>query len=714
MKRIVFLTIVLIIVLYLVFKVFQPTLCAGTLNPTLRYCDPNTSKLITGKTIPENECNPISDIEKLNLASEFIDYMKYINSNGSNELALRLLKSFPNAKIFQGSLFFAIPPLLKLLASDFGQNELTPYGIISFSDIYLKSCITNSAEFCKDVAKNPLVNVICQQYFIHLSKDIYSCPFLVTDGNPNLKIDDVGFFNLIGSLGTFSLQSTQCLLLYYDFPVGNLPLNYWSFNIYLADRLDNSKCSPFRQTYLASLAPPMNCFMTPAIAKKKFNPITGQGDVVSPSRLRFYIAVVLDSSYKTLLTDFVNQTENQMPYDFIHVFQVPNGLGSMVIDPSLPNPNKLSSENTFYNPLTDRLSLFLRLSPDPNVKNEIALKNFIYGKDPFSKPSCEVCLIDMKDIRFNQNQHQSNSTTVIVPYRQPKYIEPFINEKIVFRSSMESIISSFSSSLYQQNLSFQKLPLRNSVLNIFAPLNSSILNTKKQYLGGWQALQLAGCAQGDNPDTQYRLSGSVCLSPSDVFISVAVNHSKFGNCLYNNINIVDINKAYSVASITLTKSNPEDVYIVILGRDKSMVEHINQILSLRYSTFSTLKIATYPIILKTAPSIDGGVPMCHQLLMVERIYINMLYPSIKNSNIYNLIDVYGEDLRNVEYENQNVDAWDSLVNVCAPCLDTLIEPRFYKISKSNKIIVIVSFFILLFISCLLFFLKIKRIGSITA
>lgn len=648
--------------------------CGGTLDPTMRYCDPVSSRLVTGSRIPEAECNPVTQIQKMEMATQFVEYMKRINLSATldTQLLSILQTSFPQANMYQGSLFFAIPPLLKLLASDFGQNELTPYGIVSFSDIYLKSCISNPSSFCRNVAKgNELVDALCQQYIIHLGKQsVQQCPFKITDGNPDLRIHDIGFFDLIGSLGTFSLQYSQSLVLYYDFPVGSLPLNYWSFNLYLADRLAPEACSPFRQTYLASLTPPLNCFMTPSIANKKFNPITGQGDLISPNRIRFYLIVSLSEDKTTEIMNSLKQNADKMPFDFIHVFKVPTRTTSMVIDPSLPNPNRLGNDTPMYNPRTDRLSLFLRLSPDPLQEDTLALKNFVNGNIPFSKNFCQICLVD-----FGQGDNEKINQQLLYGYQQPKYINPIINEKATLKSAYDTAIHSFRSSLYPK-YSLTKLALRNSVLNIFAPLFSTILSTNKPYMGGWQAIQLAGCAQADNPDTQYRLSGSACLSIDDAMIAVALNHARLGNCLYNNMNIIDLNKAFSVGSVTLTKDIDIDLYIVVVGRNVDVVDSMISLLRLKVK--SDLKIGYYPIYIQTGPSIDGGVPMCHQILMVERVYVNMQYPSSKVADIeYNLHDIYGSDLKQINYKFGE-DGWSSLVNVAAPDLATLIAPLYFK------------------------------------
>lgn len=655
--------------------------CGGTFDPKLRYCDPTTSRLVSGKPIPETECNPISDIEKLALASEFTIYMNKVNTAATQDTRVVdiLRTSFPTADIHQGLLFFAIPPLLKLLASDFGQNELTPYGIVSFLPLYLENCISDVPDFCATVFKNKndddgsaLIRTICRTFLRGNRRrrldngESAQCPFHVSDANPNLTIDDVGFFNLIGSLGTFSLTSSQCLVLYYDLPVASLPINYWSFNLYLADRLSADRCRPFRQTYLASLTPPLNCFMTPSIAGKQFNPITGEGDVVSKGRLRFYLVVSLHPETATTVRRSLETNRERQPFDFIHVFGVPTGPHSMVLDPSLPNPNHMTETTGMFDPETDRLSLFLRLSPDPSKdpQEDGVLRDFTRFEHPFDKNLCQVSLVDLKDAIIGDETYR---------YAQPRYILPMMNEKEQRQRAFEQLLDSFRRRLYASSFTWHRLPLRNSILNIFAPLFSSVLNTTQPYEGGWQAIQLAGIAQGDNPDTQYRLSGVVCLSPTDVMIAVAFNHAGVGNCLYNNINIVDVNKAYSVASITLTRDTTDaDVYMVVAGRDATMVNRVVQ-------TMRSENVACYPVHIPTASSIENGVPMCHQLVMVERIYVNLQYASSTQGTVHNLHSVFGENLRGIE-TTASMDAWNSLTNVVAPKLDTLIAPVFYKAS----------------------------------
>jgi hypothetical protein len=222
-----------------------------------------------------------------------------------------------------------------------------------------------------------------------------------------------------------------------------------------------------------------------------------------------------------------------------------------------------------------------------------------------------------------------------------------------------------------------------------------VLNTVHPYKGGWQAIQLAGTAQGDNPDTQYRLSQGTCLGMKDVMLCVAINHSKYGICLYNNINIIDLNKSYSFNSVTLNYTTDDDLYIVIAGRDpyyisktqvalNSMFEKERQ----KYQKLKKAKIGFYPIVIPTGTTDEDGVPLCHQILMVERIYINLTYASLTKTShnytyTYALENIFGQSMKEL-YDIDDQDAWDSLVNVTAPKVQTLLPPSFIKFSYTNR------------------------------
>jgi hypothetical protein len=654
---------VLVSIIYIILKHFSNIQCGGRIDPTLRFCD-SQSNLVSGRKIPEDECNPMNDLSYNLALSQFISYIGRIIRNSKEDL-YQAMRQDGFDDIIQGSFYFAIPPLLKLLDSDFGQNQIAPYGILSFPDTYIDRCVSDPQTIC-DRLQYPK---LCTLFFQQRKQNGLACPFDVSDTSQG--IEDVRFFNTLGILGTFSLNAKQMIVMYYDLPLSELQLNYWSFNIYLADRVNNSQtCSPMRQTYLASILQPMNCFMTPAISGKKFNPLTGKGDVVEDGHIRMYILIGLDSQNLQNMKTYLSKRGDS---DIIHIFQLPT---KMSLDPSIPNPNHLTSNDLMYNPETDRLSVFLRLSPYPNKHAQDLVKNYITNTSSFA----QVLLVSLRDGNTSGKE-----------YNVPLYIAPVYNEKEHLESSFKDIVKIFKKNIKNS----RQIPTRSTILNIFAPLYPGLLaTTTRKYKGGYQAIQLAGIGQGDNPDTQYRLSGSVCLSPQDVMVSISINHALYGNCIYNNINLIDRNKAYGYASVTLDQDSPYDVYIILAGRDRNEISSVHEKIM---GKFTNLRVAIYEIFIPTKSNIDDGIPICHQILMTERVYVNRRYTNQDKSKFFMLDNVFGKDMKDI-INADDTEAWENLMNVTAPDVDTLIPPTYIIVKKSHTYNwVIILFFIIFFI-----------------
>ena len=650
---VIFITISIVMV-YIIIKYFTNVVCGGRIDPTLRYCD-TQSNLVTGKKIPEDKCNPVDNIKYDIAFGSFLTYMRNIIQNSKTDLYDQMIQDGYN-RILIGTFYFAIPPLLKLLDSDFGQNQIAPYGIISFPNVYIDSCITSPSLVCNRL----MYPRLCELFFKQRKESgTGKCPFNVSDRSTDVFIEDVGYFNTLGILGTFSLNPRQMVVMYYDLPVGHLDLNYWSFNVYLADRIRSRQvCSPMRQTYLASIIQPMNCFMTPAISGKRFNPLTGQGNVIQEGHIRMYIIIGLDSKRLIDMKQYLQQRNDS---DVIHIFQIPK---KMIIDPKIPNPNHLVVNDTMYDPITDRLSVFLRLSPSPNEDAQNLVKQYVTNDLPFA----QVLLIEDS----SQDENIPNIT-----YIEPLYIDPIFNETQKISTSFQQVVRNFRNIIHNTT----QLATRYTILNIFGPLFPEILTTTHKYKGGYQAIQLAGIGQGDNSDTQYRLCQATCMAPDDVMVSISVNHAIYGNCVYNNINIIDVNKAFSIASVTLDQQIQCDVYIVLTGRDMDRLDIIYNEIDGKF-TDSGLHVMIYKIFIPTKSSIDDGIPMCHQVLMAERVYVNRTYTNQEKSKKFLLDDVFGKDLKTI-MNNENNEAWSNLINVTAPDVDTLILPVYLKISKKK-------------------------------
>ena len=283
---------VFILLLYWALRI--PT-CGGDLDPNLRWC--KNGKLVSGKPIPA-DCNPTSALASTNAMASFFGYVTRLSHQASEQPSLSAsLQSLGTTRL--GFLLFAVPELLQLLPSDFGQNYTTPYGMISFYDSFLP-CIESPAEFCEYISKNQdaTFQELCLGYFAYKKKTaVFPCPFGVTDhsASPPVWIEDPNFFNALGLLGAFSLQPTQAVVFYTDLPVADLGLNYWSYVVYLADSLDiNSQCSPRQQVSFSSLSSPLNMFTSVGVANKKFNPLTAETGTVTKGHVKFYTVLALD------------------------------------------------------------------------------------------------------------------------------------------------------------------------------------------------------------------------------------------------------------------------------------------------------------------------------------------------------------------------------------------------------------------------------------
>jgi hypothetical protein len=601
-------------------------------------------------------------------------------------------------KTRKGFLLFAVPDLLQILPSDFGQNYTTPYGMISFYDTFIP-CIENPAKFCNYISKNQgeTFSKLCTAYFQYKKEESEGCPFSVTDHSPDASVNDPNFFNALGLLGTFSLEAHQAVVFFTDLPVADLGLNYWSYVLYMADSLDpNSQCSPKQQVVFASLSAPLNAYTAVGVSGKKFNPLTAETGTVVKGHVRFFTIIAPDPQ---LAKSIQTRLQTSPPYavDFVHILEVPSGPGSTKLDPLLENPNGLSTEDPAYHPGYQRLSCFLRLSPSPLTSTTTTSQNiqdFIFAKGVYTHNS-EVVLLET-------TPSNTTATSLYTSYRLPTMIPPPLDEVSQLSKAFREKKKAFLRKLQWTGYSVHPLPTRNSTLNIFAPLFRNVLRTKHPYLGGFQAIQLAGNGQGDNPDAQYRLSGSACLTDSDVLVAYCVNHAFFGNAVYNSVNVLDTNRAYGYGATVLDSSVQTPYYIVLMGRNLDTLNQtegrVRQGLS-TLSTFPNGDVDISKILIRTGPSQQGSVPLCHQLLMVERTYLNPVFSSTSGSSpgTYRLTDMFGPRLDTL-VETAPDDAWSGLVNVTAPTNDTLIPPAFFKVSYSPLAIrrlLLVTLFILI-------------------
>lgn len=666
-------TIFLVIGIVVYYRVQNPR-CGSDFNPNLRTCDAH-GQIIVSDT-PQG-CDPKNEQRFMADLLAFLQYITRIQRANHDRLSDLLRRRF--RKVYQGIFLFAIPELLRILPTDFGQNQVTPYGIVSFFTLY-GACISDKDAFCESIL--PSAPILCKAYLSNAAHHPTSCPFHLTDASPHVYIKDINFFNYIGLLGAISVDYNQAIVIFVDLPVQDLHLSYWSFNVYLADSLNpNAVCSPYRQAYAASIVPPLNMYTAVAISHKKFNPLTADSNTKVRGHVRFHIVIALDSTIADAIVS-VLPTE-----DFVHTFTIPCARNTMRIDPSLPNPNHRTPEDRMFDPMVDRLTCFLRITPAIGSTDTQPIQDFIHMRPPYHS-NFRVCMVEDSD------------ATISAPFHAPIYpiqISPPTFDSCRTQQTLRAINQHLKSAFSSHGFGIQSLKIRDTVLNIFAPMYRQILNTTMPYKGGYQAIQLAGNAQADNYDANYCLGEGICLTNNDVMMSVAVNHSRLGLCLYNSINIVDINKAFGYASINLDASTPYDFYIVLAGRNHELLVIAEQQVR---SALSGYSVKTDCIDLRTGQSADGNIPWCHQLLYVERVYLNMAYASITiPDKVYNLQSLFGKDLHGLHLSPDNDDAWNSLASTTAPLSTSMIKPAYYKITydehKTMKVVVFILIVVLL-------------------
>lgn len=671
----------------MVYFKFEQPYCGGKLDSSMLLCNKED----------ETKCNPKDDIIYYKDITKSLQYITRLFEKQSESFIIDP-PSDNSFKVFKGVFFFGIPDILRALPTDFGQNSLSPYGFISFFPLY-PSCISNKAEFCNELFDSPQDSIVnnaaqlaCVGFLNGLAKEVGNCKFPVYDNNPNLYIENNAFFNEIGMLGAFSLYQNQCVILRFKIPQSQLRLLYWSFNFYIADSLEkNNICSPTYQAIVGSLTHSLNLFHVAAQTKKK-NPFTDDFDIII---LISYNDYVIQQVQKMIQTK-----EDLKDVDMVHVFKVPTAEGSLPISKNLPNPNLYNEKTRLFNPETDRLAVLLRLTPGDNTDEQF-LQDYINQKND-SDPSK-----DRNDFKLNLLEFSSINT--IVPYSfipNPKQLKAPVNEFEIYGKTFRRINKEITTNLRLNLFNVKKLNVRNSLLNITAPLYRNLLKGDVPYQGGYQAVQLAGNMEGDNPDCQYRLGQSVCLTnDKSILMTFGLNHQAFQNCVFNTYNVTDSIKAYGYEAFVPDKTSTFLLYLI--GRSKETLNYVSQQLEKALSKrFPNESIQTEICIVKTGTTQEFAIPYCHPMLNVERIYLNPIYSSLTDaSKTYSIWNIFGDDLNEFKVNDISDDQWNSLINTTGPNLEHYIKPTMYQIEQNDNnllvktmaVIIGIVFFIIILI-----------------
>lgn len=677
------LIIVIIIIAIVLYYIYRQPICGSNVDPSQFQCSKN-GKLIRIKTKrcrnEENnkQSNKLADI------AHFLNYMKHLNQEQVKMTILTTDISWEQGQepeeIIPGTFYFAIDSLLNLLPTDFGQNKQTPYGIMSF--FYPSfSCLPDS--FCSNLFResgSPILIKGCQKY-VSFQQTQYnqSCPFsLHSLDSSGLDIKDPNLYDQLGMLGALSIQTNDVMVLYSHIPVSSLDLNYWSISLYLADHVKpNETCYPFRQISACSLCPPLNmfnCLQYNPESWTEFNPFLVDS-------VHVFTIISLDKNLIERVKKALKQRHAGLSNLVIHGFEIPSMSGVPLQD-NLPNPNTLTKDSVYFDEKYDRFVLFLRLSQFPDSDPSV-LKKFIHQEDT----------IDFQTVLY---RFPSSTTDIIerCPYLAfPNITSPFMDEikekSSDFHSFFQTIYSNITS-FPEYHIINNSIICNNSILNIFAPLYKQIKSSNIPYENGFQAFQMAGNAQADNHDAQYRTSKVVCISPNDVFIAFCINHAYFHNCIYNNINLIDYSKALSIFATALDFSSPFPYYLVLVSRSSSLLDKVQS------------KLSSLPFPCKIIPYlIDEKMNFCHPFLFVERVYLNTYIQSSLN-----LFSLLGPTLQQ-SLPSISPDTLQTLSNICAPDNSTLLKPIYMHFSFNQPTFYysgILALFILFFLLVFFIFL----------
>lgn len=644
---------------------FRNPLCGADINLSKLVCYP----------MPEKTDNVVK-LENYLASLYYIQRLTDMQRSSST-----LQKKFSKFQVISGAFIFIIPEILKLLPSDFGQNPVTPYGVVNFMNSYIP-CISKISEFCESLLKDSSSSVksACRFYLDYIKENLSpdSCPFSITDSSPDVYLENIDFFNTLGLLGAFSLQPSQVIVLKMTIPAKDLKLFYWSINLYVSETFTPTNvCYPYQQINFASVTAPLNNFRAASLSKKSpFDNVSG------------IILIALEESAVTL----VQQKLQDEKMDFMYTFKIPGAPSSLPLQTNLPNPNNLTTESPYFDYRTQRLALLFRMNNN-DLSDQSSLSKYIYQIDQNN--------FDL----FMVNLVINETPTLFAHDNFPKIIPPPVDETKMYAKLFQKTNQTVMDMFGNEYLFAYDISTRYSLLNITAPLYRQVLMNKSiPYKGGYQALQMAGNMQGDNHDTQYRSSQTVCLGDQEALIGIFVNHSAIGNCMYNSVSLTDLNRAFGYDSINFTladKTQDFQMLIVLAGRDKTFLNFLEK--SLTPNLPKNTKIFQIPIV--TGYSHDFNIPANHQVLLIERAYLNTNF-QWKNK-VYSIMDFIEIQDNQIQIKD-GVDL-ESFQNICAPALEYMIPPKFYKVQQNqNTLQYIILAFALMFLVLFITFCFLQR------
>lgn len=622
-----------IIFLIIVLKKKQKKICPGTLDLTYGQCTDDGKHYISFIK-RRNSCDPsIVEIQQKNtilfggkLALQYVmDRQKYdpIYDIFQNE----------NVAIFKGIFYFLLKPFLTILPSDFGQNYITPYGTPSFLADYI-SCLPDPSIVCRDLTKNGDEKqiAVCSRYFDQLNQ-IFANHENSLCSIPNPELFNNLIYVELGLLGAMTIKPSQAIIISGIIPK-NIGLKYWSFTAYLADRYRSSnKCNPFHNIYFSSLLDPFNNF-----------------SYISNEDIEFVLIISINPHVGNKVSAILS---NEIPNAYIHRFNLPSGSDTMIIEKGLLNPNQLTENDRAFDYETDRLAVLFRM----NVLNP---DNPDFLKFKFN-PNFSTHCIDFGETLPMQ----------LYDGIHPILKTPFptkTDEVNLLKAEMESIHETIKNS-YQKQM--KDIHCFDSLLGTFAPLDEKVYYNHYTYKNGRQAIQMASNANGDNPDAWYKLSQPQCMSDDDVMFCLCVNHTALQNSIYCNINVLDKQLGRGITSFEIFEDDSKllsyPFYGVAISRNAELLAEFKAFIQQMFPT----KIYLYDFYIETGLGMNWNVPKCHQLLFIERTYLNPMIPD-ENGNL--------EYYKNV----QDDTLWNQMTR---PDGKSLLNPMIFKFSRKKPLFV---------------------------
>lgn len=638
-----------IILLKLSQKKRERDTCPGYLDNTYGQCTQN-GKLYIGFIKRKASCDPtIYELKRRDIAlfaSKLV--LQYITDQYEKPpTAIHGLFLEHDMTVYKGIFYFLLKPFLTILPTDFGQNYVTPYGTPSFFADYI-SCIPETELVCKDLIGDPNALDVCKRYFkdvnARFANPILNCPI------ENTSLYSNPLYVELGLLGAMTITPTQAIVIHGVIP-SDIGLKYWSFIPYLADRYENSdKCNPYNHIYFCSLTDPFNIFTH-----------------YTKDDLRFAIIISINPQVSDAIHQLLRDRFSDIEY--IHRFDIPSGSNSMIIEPSLINPNNIQEQDRAFNYKTDRLALLFRM-------NVINPNSPVFEKFKLN-PHFETYCVDLGNSAITEQFFDGIHPALKQPY--PLYTdESFLQSK---RDGIQGLIkSSFSRDYNVVNVHIFK-----SLLSTFAPLNHRVYFNEFTYKNGRQAIQMASNANGDNPDAWYKISQPQCLSMDDILLCICVNHTALMNSVYCNINVLDKQMGRGIASIEIFEDDVDllkyPFYAVIVSRNSVLLQQIKNTL---HDLFEH-DIFIYDYYIETGDTMNWNVPMCHQILFIERTYLNTNIPDSDGTLKY-------------YREVTDTSLWSQMTR---PDGNATVDPIFIKLTKRNYnlwyIIIIILIILILLI-----------------